>query len=127
MNIQLQQASRFRNILLVNRSPRHFQKTEQMVKDGFFYSKILYSEQQQHNKVHTSCLRNLLRIFYEYDFNCTVVNENDLSISDAKDKDLVIAFGGDKTLLRTSSAITDYNLPLLGISTSTNDMEDSTL
>ena len=35
----------------------------------------------------------------------------------AEDKDLIVSFGCDHTLLRTSSAIYDYNLPLLAIST----------
>lgn len=77
--------------------------------------------------MHTSCLRNLRRIFYEYDFNCEVVQDTELTKEHAEGKDLIIAFGNDSTLLRAHSSIHDYNLPILGISTSTEEMDDSTL
>lgn len=52
--------------------------------------------------------------------------EDEITLGDAFNKNLIIAFGNDHTLLKTSSIIRDYNIPLIGVSTSV-DRQDSQL
>ena len=110
---------RYKNLLVVIKQTA-FEQYSQLKLRGQAPKALRWKRLEQRYKVHKQCVNNLLAILkrHEVSFNC--VNRVDLDRQHLADVDLMVAVGGDGTVLSAAHFLDHGTIPLLGINSDPN-------
>lgn len=103
----------YRNILVVVKQTPYEQYL-QLKAQGKAPVALRWERLKNRFTAHRQCVDNVTRILEAADVNYAVIRRDELHRGSLVDKDLVIAVGGDGTILNTSSFIDD-SIPVLGV------------
>jgi NAD+ kinase len=103
----------FNNILVVVKQTPYEQYL-QLKAQGKAPVALRWERLKNRYTVHRQCVDDVTRILGEVGVNYSVVGREELHRGIIQDKDLLIAVGGDGTVLNTSSFLDD-SIPVLGV------------
>jgi NAD+ kinase len=103
----------YNNILIVVKQTP-YQQYLQLKAQGKAPVALRWERLQNRDEAHSSCVNNVINIINDIGIKYTKISREELYRGSLQDKDLVIAVGGDGTVLNTSSFIDD-SIPVLGI------------
>jgi NAD+ kinase len=106
-------ANRFRNILVVVKQTP-YEQYMQMKAQGKAPVALRWGRLKNRYEVHQSCVSTVTGLLNNMDVTYSVVGREELHRNLLLDKDLVIAVGGDGTVLSTSCFL-DSTIPVLGV------------
>ena len=115
---------RYKNLLVVIKQTA-FEEYSQLKLRGQAPKALRWKRLEQRYKAHKQCVNDLLSELtkHEVSFNC--VNRVDLDRQHLADVDLMIAVGGDGTVLSAAHFLDHGTIPLLGVNSDPNvSLED---
>lgn len=115
---------RYKNLLVVIKQTA-FEEYSQLKLRGQAPKALRWKRLEQRYKAHKQCVNDLLSELtkHEVSFNC--VNRVDLDRQHLADVDLMIAVGGDGTVLSSAHFLDHGTIPLLGVNSDPNvSLED---
>uniref|UniRef100_A0A7S4I1B0 NAD(+) kinase n=1 Tax=Odontella aurita TaxID=265563 RepID=A0A7S4I1B0_9STRA len=114
---------RFRNLLVVIKQTA-YEEYSQLKLRGQAPKALRWKRLESRYKDHKSCVNDLLRILrhHKVDFSC--VNRVELDRQHLANVDLVVAVGGDGTVLSSAHFLDHGTIPLLGINSDPITTED---
>ena len=112
----------YRNILVVRKQTPYEQYTE-LKNQGKAPVALRWERLKNRFEAHQACVDHVTSILARVGVNYVVVRRDELHRGLILDKDLIIAVGGDGTVLNTSSFIDD-SIPLLGVNSDPTKPEE---
>jgi len=110
---------RFNNLLVVIKQTA-FEEYSQLKLRGQAPKALRWKRLEQRYKAHKQCVTDLLAILRQYQVNFSCVNRIELDRQHLADIDLMVAVGGDGTVLSSAHFLDHGTIPLLGINSDPN-------
>jgi len=113
----------FRRLLVVIKQTA-FEEYSQLKLRGQAPKALRWQRLESRYKSHKECVENLLKILKANNTHFSCVNRVELDRQHLEDVDLMIAVGGDGTVLSAAHFLDHGTIPLLGINSDPNSVED---
>jgi len=113
----------FRNILVVIKQTA-FEEYSQLKLRGLAPKALRWERLENRYKAHQNCVNNLLDILQNHGVEISCVNRVELDRQHLANKDLIVAVGGDGTVLSAAHFLDHGTIPLLGINSDPISEED---
>jgi NAD+ kinase len=110
---------RFNNLLVVIKQTA-FEEYSQLKLRGQAPKALRWKRLESRYKAHKQCVSHLLAILRQHQVNFSCVNRVELDRQHLADVDLVVAVGGDGTVLSSAHFLDHGTIPLLGINSDPN-------
>lgn len=110
---------RYRNILVVIKQTA-FEEYSQLKLRGQAPKALRWKRLEQRYKAHKQCVNDLLSVLRQHQVNFSCVNRVELDRQHLADIDLMVAVGGDGTVLSAAHFLDHGTIPLLGINSDPN-------
>jgi len=110
---------RYKNLLVVIKQTA-FEEYSQLKLRGQAPKALRWRRLEQRYKVHKQCVNDLLLILKKHEVNFNCVNRVDLDRQHLADIDLMVAVGGDGTVLSAAHLLDHGTIPLLGVNSDPN-------
>jgi ATP-NAD kinase N-terminal domain len=115
---------RYRNLLVVIKQTA-FEEYSQLKLRGQAPKALRWKRLEQRYRAHKQCVNDLLSVLRKHDVSFSCVNRVELDRQHLADVDLMVAVGGDGTVLSAAHFLDHGTIPLLGINSDPNvSMED---
>jgi hypothetical protein len=115
---------RYKNLLVVIKQTA-FEEYSQLKLRGQAPKALRWKRLEQRYKSHKQCVNDLLGVLRKHDVSFSCVNRVELDRQHLADVDLMVAVGGDGTVLSAAHFLDHGTIPLLGINSDPNvSMED---
>lgn len=115
---------RYKNILVVIKQTA-FEEYSQLKLRGQAPKALRWKRLEQRYKAHKQCVNDLLSVLRKHEVSFSCVNRVELDRQHLSDIDLMVAVGGDGTVLSAAHFLDHGTIPLLGINSDPNvSMED---
>jgi len=115
---------RYKNLLVVIKQTA-FEEYSQLKLRGQAPKALRWKRLEQRYKVHKQCVNDLLSVLQKNDVSFNCVNRVDLDRQHLADIDLMVAVGGDGTVLSAAHFLDHGTIPLLGVNSDPNvSLED---
>lgn len=115
---------KFKNLLVVVKQTA-FEEYNQLKMRGLAPKALRWKRLESRYKAHKQCVTNLLAILRAHQVNFSCVNRVELDRQHLSNVDLVVAVGGDGTVLSSAHFLDHGTIPLLGINSDPNKPEDT--
>ncbi|CAB9500683.1 Probable NADH kinase [Seminavis robusta] len=116
-------ALKHRNLLLVIKQTA-FEEYSQLKLRGQAPKALRWKRLEKRYKAHKQCVNDLLTLLRRHKVNFSCVNRVELDRQHLADVDLMVAVGGDGTVLSSAHFLDHGTIPLLGINSDPNSQED---
>lgn len=113
---------RYKNLLVVIKQTA-FEQYSQLKLRGQAPKALRWKRLEQRYKVHKQCVNKLLSILKRHDVSFNCVNRVDLDRQHLAEVDLLVAVGGDGTVLSAAHFLDHGTIPLLGVNSDPNVSE----
>ena len=115
---------RYKNLLVVIKQTA-FEEYSQLKLRGQAPKALRWKRLEQRYKAHKQCVNDLLSVFQKNNVSFNCVNRVDLDRQHLADIDLLVAVGGDGTVLSAAHFLDHGTIPLLGVNSDPNvSLED---
>jgi len=115
---------RYKNLLVVIKQTA-FEEYSQLKLRGQAPKALRWKRLEQRYKVHKQCVNDLLSVLQKNNVSFNCVNRVDLDRQHLADIDLMVAVGGDGTVLSAAHFLDHGTIPLLGVNSDPNvSLED---
>ena len=115
---------RYKNILVVIKQTA-FEEYSQLKLRGQAPKALRWKRLEQRYKAHKQCVNDLLSVLRKHEVSFSCVNRVELDRQHLSDIDLMVAVGGDGTVLSAAHFLDHGTIPLLGINSDPNvSLED---
>ena len=117
-------ALRYKNILVVIKQTA-FEEYSQLKLRGQAPKALRWKRLEQRYKAHKQCVNDLLSVLRKHEVSFHCVNRVELDRQHLADIDLMVAVGGDGTVLSAAHFLDHGTIPLLGVNSDPNvSLED---
>ena len=117
-------ALRYKNILVVIKQTA-FEEYSQLKLRGQAPKALRWKRLEQRYKAHKQCVNDLLSVLRKHEVSFSCVNRVELDRQHLADIDLMVAVGGDGTVLSAAHFLDHGTIPLLGVNSDPNvSLED---
>lgn len=110
---------RYKNLLVVIKQTA-FEEYSQLKLRGQAPKALRWKRLEQRYKAHKQCVNDLLSVLQENNVSFNCINRVDLDRQHLADIDLMVAVGGDGTVLSAAHFLDHGTIPLLGINSDPN-------
>ncbi|GKY99943.1 hypothetical protein MPSEU_000947900 [Mayamaea pseudoterrestris] len=114
---------KFKNLLVVIKQTA-FEEYSQLKLRGQAPKALRWKRLEQRYKAHKQCVTDLLAIFRKHNVQFSCVNRVELDRQHLADVDLLVAVGGDGTVLSAAHFIDHGTIPMLGVNSDPNTQKD---
>lgn len=115
---------RYKRILVVIKQTA-YEEYSQLKLRGQAPKALRWKRLESRYKTHKKCVTDLVKILRQHNINFSCVNRVELDRQHLADADLVVAVGGDGTVLSSAHFLDHGTIPLLGVNSDPISMEET--